>query len=131
MKFSISLKLTLWYSLVLFSTLILYALLIYFFVSRQYYKQQNNLLNETAEEILQFVKKDGDRLNIQHLAEEVAEQNLNRYGIFFEIYDENREVQFRSANFPVFSTKVEYLSAEKKQVLIKDNYNRGYLKLTY
>ncbi len=123
LKISISLKLTLWYSLVLFSTLMLYALLIYFFVSRQYYKQQNNLLNETAEEILQFVKEDGDRLNITHLAEEVAEQNLNRYGIFFEIYDESGAVQFRSTNFPVFNTEVEYLSTEKKQVLIKDNYN--------
>ena len=123
MKISISLKLTIWYSLVLFSTLMLYAFLIYFFVSRQYYKRQNNLLNETAEEILQFVGKDGDRLNISYLKEEVAEQNLNRYGIFFEIYDENGDVQFRSANFPVFSTGVEYLPDDKKQVLIKDNYD--------
>lgn len=122
MKISISLKLTLWYSIVLFSTLVLYAFLIYFFVSRQYYQQQNNLLNETAEEILQFLEEEGDVLNILYLEEEVAGQNLNRYGIFFEIYDEHGDVKSRSANFPFFNTGVEYLPNDKKQVLIKDNY---------
>ncbi len=123
MRISISLKLTLWYSLVLFSTLMLYAFLIYFFVSRQYYKKQNDLLNETAEEILQYVKKDGDKFDISYLAEEVAEQNLNQYGIFFEIYNDSGEVQFQSANFPSFDTKIESLTNVKKQVIIKDNYN--------
>ncbi len=123
MKISISLKLTIWYSLVLFATLVLYAFLIYFFVSRQYYKQQNDLLRETAEEILQYVKQDGDILNVSHLENHVEDQNLNRYGIFFKIYDENSDVQFRSANFPVFDSELEKSCDRGERILIKDEYD--------
>ncbi len=123
MKISISLKLTIWYSLMLSATLVLYAFLIYFFVSRQYYKQQNDLLRETAEEILQYVKQDGDILNVAHLERHIADQHLNRYGIFFKIYDENGDVQFRSANFPVFDIELEKSCDRGERMLIKDEYD--------
>ena len=113
---------TIWYSLVLITTLVVYAFLIYFFISRQYYKQQNSLLKETAEEILQFVGNEGGGLNISHLKEEIADQNLNRYGIFFEIYDQSGHVKIRSANFPAFKSIVEVLAIGEQQILLTDDY---------
>jgi len=123
-KISISLKLTIWYSIVLSATLVMYAFLIYFFVSHQYYKRQNNLLKETAEELLQYVEEDGGVLDVSQLKAEVGEQNLNRYGIFFEIYDSKGKFQYRSANFPIFDSDVEILASDEgREVLIKDKYN--------
>ncbi len=123
MKISISIKLTIWYSLVFFATLVLYAVLLYFFVSRQYYKQQNSLLKETAEEILQFVGKEGDSLSISNLKMGLADRNLNQYGIFFEIYDETGRVLYRTANFPGFRENVEYHISGEEQKLIRDEYD--------
>lgn len=122
MKISISFKLTLWYSLVFFATLVLYAVLLYYFISRQYYKQQNSLLKETAEEILQFVGEEGDSLNISNLKKGLADRNLNQYGIFFEIYDKTGKVQYRTVNFPDFKKKVEYFISGEEQKLLKDEY---------
>lgn len=122
MKVSISFKLTFWYSLVFFATLILYAFLLYFFISRQYYKQQNNLLKETAEEILQFVGKEGDTLSISNLKMGLEDRNLNQYGIFFEIYDERGEIQYRTTNFPAFKVRPEKVISKEEQRLLEDEY---------
>ena len=123
MKVNISTKLTIWYSIVFFAALAVYAFLIYFFVSRQYYTRQHNLLKETSEEILQFVEEEGDTLNATMLSQEVSVQDLNRYGLFYEIYDSNKKVIYKTTNFPKFTQPTEIVTQKVEQVIAKDVYN--------
>ncbi len=123
MKIGISTKLTIWYSVVFFAALALYAFLIYFFISRQYYGQQQSLLKETAEEVLQFVREEEASLNMSQLEQEMDVQNLNRYGLFFEIYDQDKKVLYKTTNFPNFISPPEVLTESDQQIIAKDIYN--------
>jgi heavy metal sensor kinase len=101
-KLAFSLRLTFWYSIILFLALGLFGILSYWFISKQLYNEQFYQLSEDAEQISEVFRLRNSALDISHLREETEELNFNENGVFFEIWDVSRKRLFQSRNFPVY-----------------------------
>lgn len=101
-KFSISSRLTLWYSLMLFLALTFFGTLTFYLISRQLYDEQFEVLSENAEQISEFIQFNDGRINLHYIVEETDEMNLKKSGIFFEIWADSQSFIYRSPNFPRF-----------------------------
>lgn len=100
-KLAFSLRLTLWYSLILFLALGLFGMLSYWFISKQLYNEQFSQLSEDAEQISEVFRLRNSALDISHVKHEAEELNLNENGVFFEIWDASQNRLFQSRNFPI------------------------------
>jgi len=120
LKLAFSLRLTLWYSIILFLALGLFGVLSYWFISKQLYNEQFSQLSEDAEQISEVFRLRNGALDIFHLKEETEELNLNENGVFFEIWDENHNRLFYSRNFPGYLKTQPPSDGERNQQQLQD-----------
>jgi len=94
-------RLALWNTSILLLALSIFGFLSYYFVSKELFNEQQNLLQESGEQISEIMLIRKGRLNTKYLRHESEESlNLNRNGIFFEVTDKRGKTVFRSPNFP-------------------------------
>lgn len=119
-KINVSIRLTLWYSLILLIALGAFGVLAYLFIARQQFDEQSHLLSETAENISEFLETKNGKLGHVDVREINEELNLDEFGIFFEIYDETGKSFYRSLNMPQFSDQSAHLFKREGAYKIKD-----------
>ncbi len=119
-KMNVSVRLTLWYSLMLLIALSAFGVLAYLFIARQQFDEQSHLLLETGEKISEFLETKNGELEHVNVREINEELNLDEFGIFFEIFDETGKSFYRSLNSPQFSDQSAYLFEREEAYKIKD-----------
>ena len=124
-KLPISLRLTLWYSALLLLGFVLFGFTAFLFVDKELYDEQFNTLNESAEEISEFVTLKNDSLDVPRLVEETDAMNLQENGIFFEIWADSSDFIYRSRNFPRF-LKLSYKNLGQSPTKIADQSGQLY-----
>jgi len=125
-KFTFSIRLTIWYSLMLLVALAIFGTLTYLFIARQLYDEQYANLAENAEQISEIMRLSNTRLDIEYLNKESDEFNLNETGIFFEIRDDSGESIFKSRNFPLSLPTILPQLAKNDRLTIRDRSGAAY-----
>ncbi|MBN2412697.1 heavy metal sensor histidine kinase [candidate division KSB1 bacterium] len=96
---TISLRLTLWYSLVLLLALSLFGILLYSFVAKKIYDEQIGMLMERTDRLAEYMRIDDHKLDIEHIEDHRDELQFEENGVFFEIKNSAKTLT-RSINFP-------------------------------
>ncbi len=97
---TISLRLTLWYTLLVFLALVCFGWLILWITANETYDQQRSMLKEKTIPIAEHLDVDRGKFDKEHIEEKEQELRLHEYGIFFEVWDDH-SLLFRSRNFPL------------------------------
>ena len=100
LKPTFSVRLTLWYSLMLLLAVGIFGTMSYVFIARQLYEEQYVMLSENAEQISEVIRFRNGTLDISFLISEADALNLNEQGVFFEIWNSESERIFHARNAP-------------------------------
>ena len=98
-KKSVSLRLTFWYSLMLFAALLFFSILIFWVVSREIHAEQRGLLMEKIERIKEHMRIDDGELDTEYIYEHRDRFQFEENGVFYEIRNETGTL-IRSKNYP-------------------------------
>jgi len=96
---TVSLRLTLWYSLVLLLALFLFGAIIYMFVAKEIYDEQISMLTEKTDRVAEYMRIDDHELDVDYISDRQDRLQFEENGVFFEIRGTNK-VLHRSINFP-------------------------------
>ncbi len=96
---TISLRLTIWYSLVLLLALSLFGILIYTFVAKKIHDEQIGMLMERTDRLAEYMRMDDNELDVDHIEDNRDELLFEEDGVFFEIKNSGKTL-IRSINFP-------------------------------